>query len=384
MIRQPDMFDAMCEAMSRFVRDKLVPLEAEVDETGVIPDSALTEMREMGMAGLSIPAEFGGSGLTVEEKVRMAFVLGWTTPVFHRRYGPNDGPAYGILHAGTEAQKNAYLPRLASGEWTGSFALTEPEAGSDAGSLRTTALKDGNEFVLNGNKRFITNAPHADIFMVMARSDPSARGASGVSAFLVEADSPGLHVAPADRKMGLNGNDTADVTFSDCRIPASAQIGGPGEGFKLAMRRLDIVRIEAAALAVGNARRLIQESLDYATGRQQFGQPISGFQLVQAMLADSEAQAYAAETMVIDAARRFDAGESVSTEAACCKLFATEMVGHVADHAVQIQGGAGFMRASAVERFYRDVRVYRIYDGTNQIQKLVIARNLLKAAGGAA
>jgi len=283
-----------------------------------------------------------------------------------------------LVHAGTEAQRERWLPKLASGEMTGSFAMTEPEAGSDAGAIRTRAERHGDEYVINGTKRFITNAPHADVFVVTARTGSEEAGARGVSSFLVPANTPGLSCGPADAKMGLNGNDTADVVFDNCRVPADALVGKEGEGFKIFMRRLDIVRVEAAAVAVGNAERLIHESIEYARHRRQFGQPIADYQLVQAMLADSQAEMYAARCMVMDAARRMDAGEHCATEAASCKLFATEMVSRVADRAVQIHGGSGYMRGTAVERFYRDVRIYRIYDGTNQIQQLIIARNLLK------
>ena len=249
---------------------------------------------------------------------------------------------------------------MASGQVTGSFALTEPAGGSDLAALQTTARKEGDTYVLNGTKRFITNAPYADVFLVLARTDPANKGARGIFAFLVEAVTPGLHRARADAKMGLHGNDTADVVLDNCRIPAANLVGKEGEGFKIAMRRLDLVRVEASATAVGNAERLIQDCLAYARLRSQFGRPIADYQLIQAMLADSRAEAYAARCMVIDTARRLDDGDKASTEAACCKLFATEMVGRVADRAVQIHGGMGYMRGTSAERFYRDVRIYRI------------------------
>ncbi|MEM7253527.1 MAG: acyl-CoA dehydrogenase family protein [Pseudomonadota bacterium] len=378
MIRNTADFDALLETLNDFVRTRLVPHEEEVDRTGQISEGLLNEMRALGLGGLTIPERYGGAGLTVEEKIRAAFVLGWTTPAFYRRFGTNDGPAFAINVAGTDEQKKRWLPRLASGEATGSFALTEPNAGSDALSLKTVAMREGESFILNGEKRFITNAPHADVFLVMARTDKEDRSAKGVSAFLVDGAAPGLIRGRADKKMGLHGNDTADLRFENCRVPASALVGDPGDGFKLAMRRLDVVRMEAAAIAVGNAERLIDECVGWASDRQQFGEPIGSFQLVQAMLADSRAEAYAARCMVVDAAQRCDRGEITIEEAAACKLFATEMVGRVADRAVQIHGGMGYMQGTPVERFYRDVRIYRIYDGTNQIQQLVIARNMLK------
>jgi len=308
--------------------------------------------------------------------------LGWTSPAFRSVFGTNVGiGSQGIVIDGTDAQKAHWLPRLASGEIIASFALTEPEAGSDAGSLRTSARRDGDVYVLNGTKRYITNAPHAGIFTVMARTNPDEPGARGVSAFIVERDSPGLSVGPHDRKMGQQGAHTADVVFEDCRVPAENLIGGvEGQGFKTAMKVLDRGRLHMGAIATGIAERLIDECVRYANERRQFGKTIGEFQLVQAMLADSRTEAYAGRTMVEDAARRFDAGESIVTEAACCKLYCTEMVGRVADRAVQIFGGAGYMAEYPIERFYRDVRLLRIYEGTSQIQQIVIARNMLRDA----
>lgn len=382
MIRNQDMLDQMLSTIERFVSERLIPAEDEVDRTSTIPPDIVDELRQLGLAGLTLPEAYGGAALTIEEKIRVALALGRTSPAFYRRFGTNDGPGYALAQAGTDAQRAKWLPLLASGEITGSFAMTEPEAGSDAGAIVTSAVRDGDSYILNGTKRYITNAPHADLFVVTARTGERDSGSRGVSSFLVEATTPGLWRGPADRKMGLNGNDTADVTFTDCRVPADNLVGREGEGFKIFMRRLDIVRVEAAAIAVGNAERLLDESLQYALGRSQFGQPIADYQLVQAMLADSKAEAYAARSMVLDTAARMDRNESASTEAACCKLFATEMVSKVADRAVQIHGGSGYMRGTAVERFYRDVRIYRIFDGTNQIQQLIIARNLLKNARG--
>jgi acyl-CoA dehydrogenase len=282
---------------------------------------------------------------------------------------------------GTEEQKQKYLPRLAAGEIIGSFALTEPDAGSDAASLRTTARRSGNTYVLNGTKRFITNAPEAGLFTVMARSDPEKKSASGISAFLIEAGTPGLRIGPVDKKMGQKGAHTADLILEDCRVPASQLLGGrEGQGFKTAMKVLDRGRLHIASVCVGVAERLIRDSLRYAMERVQFRKPIAEFQLIQAMLADSKAEAYATRCMVLDAARRKDAGEDVNTEAACCKMFATEMVGRVADRAVQIHGGAGYIADYGVERFYRDVRLFRLYEGTTQIQQLVIARNMIREA----
>lgn len=273
------------------------------------------------------------------------------------------------------------MPSLATGEMLSAFCLTEPDVGSDAASLRTTAVRDGDHYVLNGTKRFITNGPEANLFTVMARTDSSSKGASGISAFIVEGDTPGLKRGPADNKMGQKGAHTCDIIFDDCRVPAENIIGGrEGQGFKTAMKVLDRGRLHISAICVGVAERLVEEALNYAMERKQFGVPLAEHQLIQAMLADSKAEAYAGRTMVLDAARRKDAGENVSTLASCCKLFCSEMVGRVADRAVQVHGGSGYMAEYAVERFYRDVRLFRIYEGTTQIQQLVIARNMVKEA----
>ncbi|MFE3837739.1 acyl-CoA dehydrogenase family protein [Pseudogemmobacter sonorensis] len=372
------------ETLDRFVRERLVPHEAQVAEDDRIPSGLIAEIREMGLFGMSIPEEFGGLGLTMSEEVAAAFVLGQTSPVFRSLVGTNNGiGSQGIIIDGTPEQKAAYLPKLASGEMIASFALTEPEAGSDAGSLRTSARRDGDDFVLNGTKRFITNAPHAGLFTVFARTDPTSKTSAGVTAFLVEAGTPGLSIGAIDKKMGQKGSHTADVILEDCRVPASAIIGGPareGQGFKTAMKVLDRGRLHISAVCVGAAERLIRDSLAYAMERKQFGEPIAEKQLVQAMLADSRAEAFAARCMIEETARRKDAGANVSTEAACCKMFASEMVGRVADRAVQIHGGAGYVEEYGIERFYRDVRLFRIYEGTTQIQQLVIARNMIREA----
>src|SRR5690606_31934347 len=303
-------------------------------------------------------------------------------PAFRSLIGTNNGiGSQGIVIDGTEEQKQKYLPRLASGEIIGSFALTEPESGSDAASLRTTAVRDGDHYVLNGTKRFITNAPQADIFTVMARTDPNGKGGNAISAFIVDRGTPGLSLGKVDKKMGQRGAHTCDVVFEDCRVPAANLIGGKeGVGFKTAMKVLDKGRLHIAAVCVGVAGRMLDDALRYALERRQFGQPIAQFQLIQAMLADSRAEIYAARCMVLDAARRRDAGGDVSTEASCCKLFASEMCGRVADRAVQIHGGAGYVSDYSIERFYRDVRLFRIYEGTTQIQQLLIARNMIREA----
>ena len=382
MALDKDVLDQLLDTLGRFVREKLVPLEHKVAEDDAIPPEVIAAMREMGLFGLSIPEEYGGLGLSMSDEVQVAFQLGQTSPAFRSLIGTNNGiGSQGIVIDGTEEQKQSYLPRLAAGEIVGAFALTEPESGSDAGSLRTTARRDGDHFILNGTKRYITNAPQAGLFTVFARTDLESRDARGVSAFLVEAGTPGLSLGPIDKKMGQKGAHTCDVIFEDCRVPASAILGGKeGQGFKTAMKVLDRGRLHIGAVCVGLAERLIRDSLSYAMERKQFGQPLAEFQLIQAMLADSRAEAYAARCMVVETARRRDDGQNVNTDAACCKMFSTEMVGRVADRAVQIHGGAGYIADYGIERFYRDVRLFRIYEGTTQIQQLVIARNMIREA----
>jgi len=382
MINDPELLDQLLNTLSRFVRERLIPNESRLAEEDAIPAELLAEMKAMGLFGLSIPEEFGGLGLTMEEEALVAMEIGKTSPAFRSIFGTNNGiGAQGILIDGTPEQKAKYVPRLATGEIISSFCLTEPDAGSDAASLRTTAVRDGDYFVLNGTKRFITNGPEADLFTVLARTDPENKGAGGISAFIVEGDTPGIHRGSPDKKMGQKGAHTCDIIFEDCRVPAENIIGGlEGRGFKTAMKVLDRGRLHISAVCVGVAERLVEESLRYAMERKQFGVALAEHQLIQAMLADSKTEAYAGRTMVLDAARRKDAAENVATLASCAKLFCAEMVGRVADRAVQIHGGCGYMAEYAVERFYRDVRLFRIYEGTTQIQQLVIARNMIREA----
>jgi acyl-CoA dehydrogenase len=383
LIRDQETLNVLLDTLRRFVRERLIPNEEAVVETDEIPADIAAEMKALGLFGLTIPEEYGGLGVTMEEEALVIMELCHASPAFRSLIGTTVGiGSQGILFDGTEEQKAKYLPRLATGELIASFALTEPDAGSDAASLRTTAIRDGDHYVVNGTKRFITNAPHAGIFTLMARTDPEDKGASGVSAFIVEAGTPGLSIGKKDKKMGQRGAHTADVIFENCRVPASQLIGGKeGQGFKTAMKVLEKGRIHIAAICVGVAERMLRDALNYAIERKQFGQRIAEFQLVQAMLADSQAEIYAARTMVIDAARKRDEGLNVSTEASCAKLFASEMCGRVADRAVQIFGGAGYISEYGIERFYRDVRLFRLYEGTSQIQQIVIARNMVREAG---
>ena len=380
MIRDQSALDQLLATLRRFVTERLMPNEARVDREDRVPPELIAEMRALGLFGLAIPEEHGGLGLTMEEEVLCAFEFGRTSPAFRSVFGTNNGiGSQGIIIDGTPAQKRDWLPRLAAGEIIASFALTEAEAGSDAASLKTSAKREGEVYRLNGTKRFITNAPVADIFTVMART--GGEGAGGISAFIVPRDAPGLGVGKPERKMGQWGTAIADVVLQDCHVPVENLIGGAeGQGFKTAMKVLDRGRLHIAAICVGMAERLIDLSLRYAMERKQFGKPIAEFQLVQAMLADSRTEAYAARCMVLDAARRKDLGEAINTEASCCKLFASEMVGRIADRAVQVHGGAGYIADYGIERFYRDARLFRIYEGTSQIQQLLIARNMIRDA----
>ncbi len=380
MALDPDIFDALLEGVRRFVTERLRPLEAQVSETDEIPDDLVQDMRELGLFGLSIGEEFGGLGLNMEEEVRIAFELGRTSPAMRSTFGTNVGiGSQGLVMDGNDAQKAKYLPRIASGDIITSFALTEPDVGSDSGAVKTRAELDGDAYVLNGSKRYITNADKADLFTVMART--GGPGPKGVSAFLVPRDLPGLSVGKPERKMGQQGAHVCDVIFDNVRVPVENRLGAEGDGFKVAMRVLDRGRLHISAVCVGAAERLIADSVAYAKERQQFGKPIAEFQMIQAMIADSVAEAKAAKALVLQTARAKDRGERITEDCACAKLIASEMVGRVADRAVQIFGGAGYIADYGIERFYRDVRLFRIYEGTSEIQRTIIAREALRNEG---
>ena len=372
---------ALIEQVRRFVTEKCVPIEAKVGEEDEVPQEIVDEMKNLGLFGIAVPEEYGGLALDMETEALVAMELGETSPAFRSVAGTNIGiGSQALVLFGTDAQKERWLPGIASGDLIASFALTEPEAGSDAGSLTTKAIRDGDHYVLNGTKRYITNANKADLFTVMARTDPDTPGPKGVSAFIVERDTPGVTVGVPEKKMGQQGAHICDVIFEDARVPAENMIAGEGEGFKVAMSVLDKGRLHISAVATGVSKRLIREMVNYALERQQFGKPIIQHQMIQAMIADSQAETYAAECMIMDAARRRDAGEDVTLLASSTKLFATEACGRVADRAVQVFGGAGYVSDYGIERFYRDVRIFRLYEGTSQIQQVIIARELSKAA----
>ncbi|PVE57967.1 acyl-CoA dehydrogenase [Arthrobacter sp. TPD3018] len=381
MALDPETFDALIDTVRRFVGERLRPLEADVEAADAIPDAVVAEMKEMGLFGLSIAEDYGGLGLDMVEECRVAIEMGRTTPAFRSTFGTNVGiGSQGLVMAGTPEQKAEWLPRIASGEIVTSFALTEPDVGSDSGSVKTRAVRDGDVYRLSGTKRYITNADKAQLFTVMARTGDE-KGARGVSAFLVPKDLPGITIGEPEKKMGQKGAKVADVHFDDVPVPVANRLGAEGEGFKIAMRVLDRGRLHISAVCVGVAERLIADSVAYATGRQQFGKAIAEHQLIQGMIADMKTEALVARAMVLETAAKKDGGEDVVLESAAAKYFASEMVGRVADKAVQVYGGAGYIADYGIERLYRDVRLFRIYEGTSQIQQVIIARETMKRGG---
>ncbi|QGN55971.1 acyl-CoA dehydrogenase family protein [Novosphingobium sp. Gsoil 351] len=381
-----DIFDQFIDQLQRYVRDRLVPAEREVIETDRVPEAILAEMRDMGLFGLTIPEEFGGSGMNIAQYARTIQTLGYAAPAFRSILSINIGMvASALKNGGTDAQRAEWLPRLAAGE-IACFGLTEPGSGSDSAAMQTTAVRSGNGWVLNGTKRYITNAPFAQVGLIMARTSREALPKNAhVSAFLVPMDTPGIAAGKSDKKMGQSGSHIADIVMEDVRLPADALLGDEeGKGFVTAMRSLDNGRISVGAAATGYARRALDSALRYANERKAFGEPIANFQLIQAMLADSEIEIYAAECMMADVTARADAGENVLRKAAAFKVFASEMCGRVVDRVVQIYGGAGYLAEYDAERFFRDARIYRIYEGTTQILQLQIAKHMLREWAAAA
>jgi acyl-CoA dehydrogenase len=379
---QPDdeEFESVLDTVRSFVRDEVVAVEDQIETEDRIPDRIRDQAKAMGLFGYMLPVQFGGLGMTAYQDARLAMEFGWTAPAFRSMFGTNNGIAGQVLvNAGTPAQQERWLPGMATGDIVASFALTEPEAGSDPSGLRTRAEREGDCYVITGQKRFITNAIYADILMVFARTGTQGKGGKGISVFVVPTDTPGVVVGPKDAKMGQRGAASSEVFLDGARVPADHLVGEvEGEGFATAMRSLVKGRIHIAAMAVGMAKRLLYESLKHATTNAQGGTKLAEFQLVQAMLAESEAEIFAGESMLLEAARRYDDESDRFIAPSSAKLFCTEMVGRVADRAVQIHGGMGYMREVPVERFYRDCRLFRLYEGTSEIQKLIIARHLVK------
>ena len=378
-----DTFDAFIDQLQRYVRERLIPAEKAILETDLIPDAILAEMRDMGLFGLTMPEEYGGSAMNVSQYIETIRQLSYAMPAFRSIISINIGmTCSAIVKSGTAEQRAHWLPRLAAGE-IASFGLTEPGSGSDSAGMQTSAVRSGNGYVLNGTKRYITNAPFARVALIMARTSKEALPKNAhVSAFLVPMDTPGITVGKSDKKMGQAGSHIADIIMEDVHVSGDALLGGEeGKGFQTAMQSLDNGRLSVAAAATGYARRMLDTAIRYANERKAFGEPIANFQLIQAMLADSETEIYAAECMIADATRRTDAGENILRKAAAAKMFASEMCGRVADRCVQIHGGAGYLAEYEAERFFRDARIYRIYEGTTQILQLVIAKNMLREFG---
>lgn len=382
MIRHPENFKQLLAEVRHVVRTEFMPLEAAIDQDDQIPEPVVQRMRELGLFGHSIPEAYGGAGLTSEELSLVNIEVSQAATTFRARFGGNTGIASeSLVVDGTEEQKQRYLPGLASGAVTGCFALTEPGAGSDATALTTEAVRDGDDYLISGHKCFITNAPIADLFTVFARTDMGAKGAAGITAFLIERGTPGLSTPLAYRKMGQHGSPVGEVLLDRCRVPASAILGGQaGTGFRTAMKALNKQRINLAGLCIGPAIRLVDEMVERASARRQFGQPVAEFQLVQQMIAESNVDVYAARALLLETARKRDDGLDVTLEASMCKLFASEMCGRVADRAVQIFGGGGYIADNVAERFYRDVRLFRLYEGTSQIHLVNIARRTIALA----
>ncbi len=378
MTPDKETFNIFLNTVEKFVQNKLIPREDEVVSSNTIPKDIITEMKNIGIFGLSIPTEYGGSNLNMLQEVRVAFELGKASPAFRSIAGTNIGiGSQTIVMAGTEKQKQKYLPKFATGEYIGSFALTEPDSGSDAMSIGTKAEKNGNKYIINGTKRYITNAPIANVFSVMARTKPE-KNSSSISCFLVDSNLKGITIGKPDSKMGQRGAITSDIVFDNCEVSEDALLGNKeGIGFTTAMKVLDKGRLHISAICVGLAERLLEESLKYSTNRIQFGEPISKFQLIQAMIADSQADILASKGLILNTAKKRDKGEKVTLESSCAKLFSSEMLGRIADRAIQIHGGAGYMTEYPVERLYRDARLFRIYEGTSQIQQLIIARETI-------
>jgi acyl-CoA dehydrogenase len=384
MIRDPARLDDLLARTRRFVREVAIPNEDRVEREDAVGPDLVAEMRRLGTFGWSIPEAYGGSGLTTEE-LALAFIELTQCSVAYRVVGAQNAGIGSecLIRDGTEEQKRRYLPRLATGELIGCLALTEEMAGSDATALQTRAELVGGDWVLNGAKRYITLAPIAGLFTVLARSDGSPRGASGISAFLAERGTPGLSTSGSTPKMGQEGAPIGEVYLENCRVPAGALIGGvPGEGFRTLMKCLNKQRVNLAALSTGPAIRMLDEAVAYARERHQSGRPIGEFQLVQAMLAESKVEIEAARALILETARKRDRGEDVTMDVSLCKYFATEMCCRVADRVVQVFGGQGYVKGRGIERFYRDVRAARIYEGTSQIHLLNIARHLLQPARG--
>lgn len=381
-----DDFREILAQTKQFIRTAVVPRESEILAEDKVPDDLREQAKKMGLFGYAIPQEWGGLGLDLTQDVELAMEFGYTSLALRSMFGTNNGIAGQVLVGfGTDEQKHRWLEGIASGDVVASFALTEPGAGSNPAGLRTKAVRDEDDWIVNGSKQYITNAPTADLFVTFARTRPADSDGAGIAVFLIPADAEGVSVGAKDAKMGQEGAWTADVTFTDVRVPASALVGGSEDiGYRAALTSLARGRVHIAALAVGTAQRALDESVAYAASATQGGSPIGSFQLVQAMLADQQTGVMAGRALVRDAARQWVTGEDRRIAPSAAKVFCTEMAGQVADLAVQIHGGSGYMRDVPVERIYRDVRLLRLYEGTSEIQRLIIGGGLVKGAQRAA
>ncbi len=374
----PQELDIFRDTLRKFVEKELDPISEKVEDEDRIPDKVVAKMADLGLFGLAIPSEYGGIGMSVLGQCVAMEELSRTNACFRTRIGTNNGiGSMGIVIAGTEAQRRKFLPKLATGEMIGAFALTEPNAGSDASAIRTAAVRKGDKYILNGMKHFITNGDIADVSTVMAITDKGS-GVKGISAFLVEKGFKGFSVGTIERKMGFRGSHTCELVFDDCEVPAESLLGREGEGFKIAMKILDKGRLTMGASALGSLEKLIDLSREYAAMRVTFGEPIINRQAIQWMLVNMAIDAYAVRNAVYNAAWKMDRGDRVTKEAAMVKVLATEAAWRASDSAVQIHGGMGYMKGMAVERFYRDLRLLRIYEGTSEILRMIIAREMTR------
>ncbi|MFB7639037.1 acyl-CoA dehydrogenase family protein [Peribacillus butanolivorans] len=369
----------MKNMIRNFVEKEVEPYAQQIEEEDAIPQHLVEKSKELGLFGISIPEQYGGIGLNAVEKATVLEQLGRTHNGFVSLISAHTGiGSTGLVKLASEHLKNKYLPEMAAGNKIAAFALSEPGAGSDATNLATSAVKKGDYWVMNGTKHFITNGPIADVYTVFALTDKEMGAKGGITAFLIERDFPGLTVGKKDKKMGLRGSYTSQVIFEDCIIPEENVIGEVGMGYMSALKILGEGRVGLAARAVGSCGKLIELSAKYAKERIQFGKPIADNQAIQWMLADMATETEAARALTMMAAQKIDEGKKVVKEASMAKLFASDVFNRVADKAVQIHGGMGYMAEYPVERFYRDARITKIYEGTNEIQRLIIARNILE------
>ncbi len=378
----PDQPQVVLDKVKRFVAEELNPISFQVEKAGEIPEEIVEKMRRLGLFGLSIPRQYGGLGLSTVDEILVYEELTRTNACFRSRIGTSNSiGSMGILYDGTDDQKQRYLPRIACGEWTAAFALTEPDAGSDAANIKTTAVLDGDHWILNGTKQFITNGDCAHVFTTIAVTDEKKRARGGFTAFILENGFPGFTVGPPDEKMGMKGSHTNELVFRNCRVPRDNVIGGMemvGQGFKTAMRVLDKGRLTMGACALGASQKLLEICVDHLKQLIASGRSKDELQAAQFILADMATEIYAARQGLHHAARLRDTGTNVTHEASMVKLFCTEMASRIADRAMDILGEAGYLKKYQIEMYLRDVRLYRIFEGTSEIQRMVISRNLLK------